>query len=154
MSKTINKVILMGNLGRDPEIRYTPKGATVVNISLATSETWRDKESGKLQERTQWHKVSFFNGLAKIAGQRLRKGAKIYIEGSLNTRKFKDKDGIDHCVTQIISDDMYILSSNTEECSGFNKSCVNKVKSHVVMEELVEEEPKEEVENVIKSDTS
>ena len=93
--KGINKVILIGNLGRDPETRYLPSGGAVTNVTLATSESWKDKQSGQMQERTEWHRVVFFNKLAEIAGEYLKKGSKVYIEGSLRTRTY-DKDGQKH----------------------------------------------------------
>jgi single-strand DNA-binding protein len=108
-SRGVNKVILLGNLGSDPEVRYTPQGSAVANISLATSETWRDKQSGELQERTEWHRVVFFNRLAEIVGEYIRKGAKIYVEGTLRTRKWQDKNGIERYTTEIIANEMHIL---------------------------------------------
>ena len=93
MARGVNKVILIGNLGSDPELRYTPSGSAVANINLATTETWRDKVSGDLQDRTEWHRIVFFNRLAEIVGEYLRKGSKIYVEGSLRTRKWQDKNG-------------------------------------------------------------
>lgn len=113
MSRGINKVILIGNLGNDPEIRYTPSGSAVANVSLATSEVWRDKQSGELQERTEWHKVVFFNRLAEIVGEYLHKGSKIYVEGSLRTRKWQDKNGVDRYTTEIIANEMHILDSRS-----------------------------------------
>jgi single-strand DNA-binding protein len=110
MSRGINKVILIGNLGRDPEVRYTPNGMAVANITLATSETWKDKQTGENQERTEWHRVVMFNRLGEIAGEYLRKGAKIYIEGRLQTRKWQDKtSGQDRYTTEIIADSMQML---------------------------------------------
>lgn len=113
MSRGINKVILIGNLGNAPEIRYTPSGSAVANISLATSEVWRDKQSGELQERTEWHKVVFFNRLAEIVGEYLHKGSKVYVEGSLRTRKWQDKNGVDRYTTEIIANEMHILDSRS-----------------------------------------
>jgi single-strand DNA-binding protein len=101
MARGINKVILVGNLGADPETRYTASGAAVTNIRLATSESWRDKQSGEQQERTEWHRVVFFNRLAEIAGEYLRKGRQVYIEGSLRTRKWQDQGGQDRYTTEI-----------------------------------------------------
>lgn len=117
MARGINKVILIGNLGNDPEVRYTPNGSAVANITLATSETWRDKQSGELQDRTEWHRVVFFNRLAEIVGEYLRKGSKIYVEGSLRTRKWQDKNGVDRYTTEIIANEMHILDSRN---SGSN----------------------------------
>ena len=109
-SKGINKVILIGNLGRDPETRYLPSGGAVTNITVATSESWKDKQSGQTQERTEWHKVVFFNRLAEIAGEYLKKGTKVYIEGSLRTRSY-DKDGQKHYTTEIVANEMQMLDS-------------------------------------------
>jgi single-strand DNA-binding protein len=107
-SRGINKVILIGNLGADPEIRYMPSGEAVTNIRVATSETWKD-QSGQQQERTEWHPVVFYRKLAEIAGQYLRKGSKVYIEGSLRTRKWQDKNGQDRYTTEIIANEMQML---------------------------------------------
>lgn len=109
MSKGINRVILIGNLGSDPEVRHMPSGAAVTNITLATSETWKDKSSGQMQERTEWHRVVFFNRLAEIAGEYLRKGSKIYAEGSLRTRKWQDNNGNDRYTTEIIASELQML---------------------------------------------
>ncbi|MFZ5604908.1 MAG: single-stranded DNA-binding protein, partial [Pseudomonadota bacterium] len=95
----VNKVILVGNLGQDPETRYLPSGGAVTNVTIATSETWKDKNSGQMQERTEWHRVVFFNKLGEIAGEYLKKGSKVYIEGALRTRKWQDKDGHDRYTT-------------------------------------------------------
>lgn len=113
MARGVNKVILIGNLGNDPEIRYTPSGSAVANISLATSETWRDKQSGELQDRTEWHRLVFFNRLAEIVGEYLRKGSKIYVEGTLRTRKWQDKSGIDRFTTEIIASEMHMLDNRS-----------------------------------------
>ena len=110
-SRGINKVILVGNLGNDPEVRYTQAGAAITNISIATSETWKDKQTGQPQERTEWHRVVFFNRLAEIAGEYLRKGSKVYVEGSLRTRKWQDKDGQDRYTTEIVANEMQMLDS-------------------------------------------
>ena len=109
MARGVNKAILIGNLGNDPDIRYTASGAAVANISLATAETWRDKETGEQQERTEWHRVVFFNRLAEIAGEYLKKGSQIYVEGRLQTRKWQDKDGIDRYTTEIVANEMQML---------------------------------------------
>lgn len=111
MARGINKVILIGNLGADPEVRYTPNGSAVANITVATSESWRDKQSGELQDRTEWHRVVFFARLAEIVGEYLRKGSKVYIEGSLRTRKWHDKNGIDRYTTEVIANEMHMLDS-------------------------------------------
>lgn len=100
----VNKVILLGNLGQDPEVRYMPNGNAVTNVTLATSETWKDRESGQQNERTEWHRVVFFGKLAEIAGQYLKKGAKIYVEGALRTRKWQGQDGHDRYTTEIVVD--------------------------------------------------
>jgi single-strand DNA-binding protein len=111
MARGINKVILIGNLGNDPETRYTQSGSAVTNISLATSETWKDKQTGQPQERTEWHRVVFFNRLAEIAGEYLRKGSKVYVEGSLRTRKWQDQSGQDRYTTEIVASEMQMLDS-------------------------------------------
>ena len=111
MARGINKVILIGNLGNDPETRYTQSGSAVTNLSLATSETWKDKQTGQPQERTEWHRVVFFNRLAEIAGEYLRKGSKVYIEGSLRTRKWQDQSGQDRYTTEIVANEMQMLDS-------------------------------------------
>lgn len=113
MAKGINKVILIGNLGSDPEVRYTPTGSAITNITLATSDIWRDKQNGEMQERTEWHRVVFFNRLAEVAGQYLRKGSKIYMEGSLRTRKWVDKNNVERYTTEIIASDLHMLDGKT-----------------------------------------
>jgi single-strand DNA-binding protein len=110
-SRGVNKVILVGNLGNDPETRYTQAGAAITNISVATSETWKDKQTGQQQERTEWHRVVFFNRLAEIAGEYLRKGSKVYVEGSLRTRKWQDQSGQDRYTTEIVGNEMQMLDS-------------------------------------------
>ena len=110
-ARGVNKVILVGNLGNDPEIRYTQAGAAITNISVATSETWKDKQTGQPQERTEWHRVVFFNRLAEIAGEYLRKGSKVYLEGGLRTRKWQDKEGQDRYTTEIVGNEMQMLDS-------------------------------------------
>ena len=110
-SRGINKVILVGNLGNDPETRYMPSGGAVTNISIATSESWKDKNTGQQQERTEWHRVVFFNRLAEIAGEYLRKGSKVYVEGSLRTRKWQGQDGQDRYTTEIVANEMQMLDS-------------------------------------------
>jgi len=111
MARGINKVILIGNLGDDPEVRYTSGGAAVANIRLATSESWKDKESGEKQERTEWHKVVFFGRLAEIVAEYLKKGSQVYVEGSLRTNKWQDKSGNDRYTTEIIASEMQMLGS-------------------------------------------
>ena len=110
-SRGVNKVILVGNLGQDPETRYLPSGGAVTNVTLATSETWKDKTSGQQQERTEWHRVVFFNRLGEIAGEYLHKGSKVYVEGSLRTRKWQGKDGQDRYTTEIVANEMQMLDS-------------------------------------------
>ena len=110
MSKGINKVILVGNLGQDPETKYLTDGNAVTNITLATSETWKDKNTGEKKERTEWHRVVFFRRLAEIAVEYLKKGSKVYIEGSLRTRQY-EKDGQKHYTTEIVADEMQMLDS-------------------------------------------
>ena len=109
MSRGINKVIIVGNLGADHETRYMPSGSAVTNLSIATSEQWKDKQTGEQKERTEWHKVAMFNRLAEIAAEYLRKGSQVYIEGKLRTRKWQDRDGNDRWTTEIIADEMQML---------------------------------------------
>lgn len=111
MARGINKVILIGNLGQDPDTRYMPSGGAVTNINIATSESWKDKQTGEQKERTEWHRVVFFNRLAEIAGEYLRKGSKVYIEGSLRTRKWQGQDGQDRYTTEIVAGEMQMLDS-------------------------------------------
>ena len=111
---SVNKAILVGHLGKDPETRYAPSGDAICNITLATSETWRDKSTGEKREATEWHKVAFFGKLAEIAGQYLRKGSQVYIEGSIRTRKWQDKDGQDRYTTEIRADQMKMLGGKQE----------------------------------------
>ncbi len=118
MARGVNKVILVGNLGADPEVRYLPSGGAVTNITVATSESWKDKQSGQAQERTEWHRVVLFNRLAEIAGEYLRKGAKVYIEGSLRTRKWQDKNGQDKYTTEIVGSEMQMLDSKGGSAMG------------------------------------
>ncbi len=113
MSKGVNKVILVGNLGNDPETRFLPSGASVTNATLATSRSWKDKNTGQQQEQTEWHRVVFFNRLAEIAGEYLKKGSKVYVEGSLRTNKWQDKDGNDRYTTEIIANEMQMLDSRS-----------------------------------------
>ncbi|MEW7976195.1 MAG: single-stranded DNA-binding protein [Candidatus Sedimenticola endophacoides] len=111
MARGVNKVILIGNLGADPETRYMPSGGAVTNLRLATSETWKDKNTGETQERTEWHRVVYFNRLAEIAGEYLKKGSKIYVEGSIRTRKWQGQDGQDRYTTEIVGNEMQMLDS-------------------------------------------
>ena len=106
---SVNKVILVGNLGRDPETRYSPDGAAICNVSIATTSQWKDKASGERKEETEWHRVTFYGRLAEIAGEYLKKGRSVYVEGRLKTRKYKDKEGIEKYATDIIADQMQML---------------------------------------------
>ena len=108
----VNKVILIGNLGEDPETKYMPSGGAVTNITVATSERWKDKQTGEKQEKTEWHRIVMFNKLAEIAGEYLKKGSKVYIEGKLQTRKWQDKEGKDQYTTEIVANEMQMLSGN------------------------------------------
>ena len=115
MARGINKVILIGNTGTAPEIRYTPTGAAVTTLSLATTDTWKDKNTNEKQERTEWHRVVCFNRLAEIAGEYVRKGARIYIEGNIRTRKWQDQQGQDRYTTEIIANDLQLLDSKSSQ---------------------------------------
>ena len=114
MARGINKVILVGNLGADPETRHMPSGGAVTNIRIATTDSWRDKESGEQQERTEWHSVALFGRLGEIAGEYLRKGRQVYIEGRLRTRKWQDRDGNDRYTTEIIANEMQMLGGRAD----------------------------------------
>ena len=115
---SVNKVILIGNLGRDPEVRYTPGGSAVCNVSIATTRTWKNKESGEKQEETEWHRVVFFDRLAEIAGEYLKKGRSVYVEGRLRTRKWQDKEGKDNYTTEIFALEMQMLGNREGMGSG------------------------------------
>ena len=117
-SRGINKVILVGNLGADPEHRMSQAGSAITNISIATSESWKDKNTGQQQERTEWHRVVFFNRLAEIAAEYLRKGSKVYVEGSLRTRKWQDQSGQDRYTTEIVAQEMQMLDSRNTASDG------------------------------------
>lgn len=114
MARGVNKVILIGNVGQEPEVKYMPSGGAVTNISVATSETWKDKNTGQPQEKTEWHRVVFFNRLGEIAGEYLKKGSKVYIEGSLRTRKWQAQDGSDRYTTEIVANEMQMLDGRPE----------------------------------------
>ena len=114
MARGVNKVILVGTCGKDPETRYMPNGGAVANISIATNESWTDKNTGQKQERTEWHNITFFGRLGEIAGEYLRKGSQVYIEGSLRTEKYTGKDGIERYSTKIIANEMQMLGSKKE----------------------------------------
>jgi len=118
MARGVNKVILVGNIGGDPEVRYMPSGNAVTNVTIATSETWKDKQTGQNQERTEWHRVVFFNRLGEIAGEYLRKGSKVYVEGSLRTRKWQGQDGQDRYTTEIVASEMQMLDSRGGSSEG------------------------------------
>jgi single-strand DNA-binding protein len=115
MARGINKVILVANLGSDPEVKYMPSGNAVANLSVATSESWKDKQTGEKQERTEWHRVVLFARLAEVAGEYLRKGSKVYIEGRLQTRKWQGNDGQDRFTTEIVANDMQMLDSRNNQ---------------------------------------
>ncbi len=106
---SVNKVILVGNLGRDPEVRYSPDGAAICNVSIATTSNWKDKTSGERREETEWHRVVFYNRLAEIAGEYLKKGRPVYVEGRLKTRKWQNKEGVDQYTTEVVADQMQML---------------------------------------------
>ena len=111
MARGVNKVIVVGNLGQDPETRYIPSGSAVTNLRIATNESWKDKQTGEQKDRTEWHSVAMFGRLAEIAAEYLRKGSQVYIEGKLRTRKWQDKDGNDRYTTEIIADEMQMLGN-------------------------------------------
>lgn len=111
MARGVNKVILVGNLGADPEVRYMPNGGAVANITVATTESWKDKQTGQQQEKTEWHRVVFFARLAEIVGEYLKKGSQIYVEGRLQTRKWQNKEGVDQYTTEIVANEMQMLGS-------------------------------------------
>jgi single-strand DNA-binding protein len=118
MARGVNKVILVGNLGKDPEMKYTASGAAIANITVATSESWNDKQTGEKQEKTEWHRVVFFRRLAEIAGEYLRKGSQVYIEGKLQTRKWQDQNGQDRYTTEIVANDMQMLGGRGGEAGS------------------------------------
>ena len=118
MSRGVNKVILVGNLGKDPDMKYTASGAAIANITVATSEYWTDKQSGEKQEKTEWHRVVFFRRLAEIAGEYLRKGSQVYIEGKLQTRKWQDQNGNDRYSTEVVGNEMQMLGGRGEGGGG------------------------------------
>lgn len=122
MARGINKVILVGNIGGDPEVRYMPNGNAVATISVATSETWKDKETGNKQERTEWHRVVCFNRLGEIVGEYVRKGSKLYVEGSLRTRKWQDQQGQDRYTTEIVASDIQMLDGKGQSSGGYDDS--------------------------------
>jgi single-strand DNA-binding protein len=119
MARGINKVILIGNLGRDPEVRYMPNGNAVANITVATSESWKDKNTGENQEKTEWHRVVLFRRLGEIAGEYLKKGSQVYIEGKLQTRKWQDNNGQDRYTTEIVANEMQMLGGRGGGSAAF-----------------------------------
>jgi len=122
MARGINKVIIVGNLGQDPEVKYMPSGGAVCNITVATSESWNDKSTGEKQERTEWHRIVFYRKLAEIAGEYLRKGSQVYVEGKLQTRKWQDQGGADRYTTEIVANEMQMLGSRGSASSGASSS--------------------------------
>ena len=127
MARGVNKVIVVGNLGSDPDTRYVPSGSAVTNLSIATSESWKDKQTGEQKERTEWHKVAMFGRLAEIAAEYLRKGSQVYIEGKLRTRKWRDKEGKDRWTTEIIADEMQMLGGRSGGGSMMRKPFIRLV---------------------------
>ena len=121
-ARGVNKCIIVGNLGKEPEMRYTASGGAIANITVATSETWKDKQSGESKEKTEWHKVTFFGKLAEIVGEYLHKGSKVYIEGRLETNKWQDKDGADRYTTSIIAKEMQMLDSKQSGSQSGNSA--------------------------------
>ena len=134
MARGVNKAIIVGNLGRDPEVRYTANGNAMANVTVATTDSWKDKQSGERQERTEWHRVVFFGRLAEVVEEYLKKGSQVYIEGSLRTRKWKDQNDQDRWTTEIVASDMQMLGSrgsgsNTEPDEGYTASGVSESKN-------------------------
>jgi len=127
MSRGVNKVTLIGNLGANPEVKYMPNGDAVANVTVATSESWKDKSTGQQVDRVEWHRVTFFRRLAEVVGQYLVKGSKVYIEGKLQTRKWQ-KDGQDHYITEIIANEMQMLDSKGKEDTGAAKPATQQAK--------------------------
>ena len=129
MARGVNKVTLIGNLGNDPEVRYGASGNAVANVSLATTESWRDKDSGEQQEKTEWHRVVFFGKLAEIVGEYLKKGRQVYVEGRLQTNKWQDKEGNDRYTTQIVANEMQMLGSKDNNLNNQSFSPSNSTAS-------------------------
>jgi len=119
MARGVNKVILVGNLGKDPEVRYMPNGNAIANITLATTDSWKDKQTGEQQEKTEWHRIVMFRRLGEIAGEYLKKGSQVYIEGKLQTRKWQDNSGNDRYTTEIVANDMQMLGGRGGGSAGF-----------------------------------
>lgn len=141
MSKGINKVILIGNLGADPEVRHTAGGSAVANLSIATSEAWRDKRSGELKEQTEWHRVVLFGKVAEIAGQYLSKGGKVYIEGRLQTRKWQDRDGIDRWTTEIVGNEMQMIGGKPEQSGRPSRESASRPEAPPIHADLEDDIP-------------
>ena len=118
MARGVNKAILVGNLGRDPEVRYTPSGSAVANVTIATSDSWKDKQTGEMQERTEWHRVVFFNRLAEVVAEYVKKGQQIYVEGRIQTRKWQDQSGQDRYTTEIVASEMQMLGGRSAGGGG------------------------------------
>ncbi len=139
-SRGVNKVILIGHLGADPEVRYMPSGGAVANVRIATSESWKDKQTGELRERTEWHNVVFYQRLAEIVGEYLRKGSQVYVEGRLQTRKWQDKEGRDRYTTEIVANEMQMLGSRNGGTAGFEKPAAPARKPESAAEAIPEPE--------------
>lgn len=122
MARGINKAIIVGNVGQDPEVRYMPSGSAVAELSVATTENWKDKQTGEKQERTEWHRVTFFGKLAEIVGEYVRKGSQVYVEGSIRTEKWQDKSGNDRYTTKIIANEMQMLGGKSGGSTSFNNN--------------------------------
>ena len=121
MARGVNKAILIGNLGQDPEVRYTPSGAAVCNVPMATTESWKDRESGERREKTEWHRLVFFGRLAEITAEYLRKGSQAYVEGRLQTRKWQDQSGNDRYTTEVVVSEMHILGNRNENTARYDR---------------------------------
>jgi single-strand DNA-binding protein len=141
MARGINKVILVGHLGADPETRYMPSGGAVTNLRVATSDSWKDKQTGEQQERTEWHRVAMFGRLAEIAAEYLRKGSQVYLEGSLRTRKWQDKDGSDRYSTEIVANEMQMLGGRGEQSAPARSSAPAAVADAGPMDEFNDDIP-------------
>ncbi len=137
-SRGVNKVILVGNLGKDPEIRFMPSGGAVANVTVATSESWKDKNTGEQKEQTEWHRVIFFNRLAEVVGEYLKKGSKIYVEGALQTRKWQDQSGQDRYTTEIKASTMQMLDNRG---SGSGQGFSNSEQNHPAMDDFDDDIP-------------
>lgn len=121
MAKGVNKVILLGRLGQDPDVKYNQAGGAITNISIATSESWKDKQTGEQVTKSEWHRVVFFGRLAEIAGEYLKKGSQVYLSGSLRTRKYTDKNGVERYATEIIADELQMLGSRNDSDSSYGQ---------------------------------